>query len=116
MVYNEIMEQEFERLMDVMLTDVTKHELETAGKYVFSVTKSYAIFVSKTSHEYLAKNYGATLDNIIADGTIAVDAERNIDIEFRPEIYHKFASFEGNEDQKQLMKLAVKNKIIEYIS
>ncbi len=108
--------EQYESLLEVQLTDVTKEELLQPGEGgLFSVTPEFKILVSNQTHLFLAEKHGAHLDKTFTEGYIA-NKDGNLEISFKSRIYQPNPGFKGTDEEFENLKVAVTHKLERFIT
>lgn len=112
----EISIEQYEELLDVKLTDVTGNELREPGKFfVFAVTPNFTIFISKTSHYFLAEKHGVDLDSTLTEGNIIIHKDGTSEILLKNDRYQPIPGFRGTSRELHLFKQGVKSKLESFL-
>lgn len=107
--------EQYESFLSVRMTDVTKEDLKKEGAFVFAVTPEFKIFISKTSHEFLAR-YGVSLGDTLAQGYLNVDENGKPDIDFKIDAYQPYRNFYGTDEEFAMFKDGISHKIQNFIA
>lgn len=106
----------FESFLDVKLADISEDDLNKPINLTFIVSPVFTIFVSKSSHEFLSRNFGVDLEDTRTEGYIRINPGSQPKINFKPGIYQSRPAFKKPEKERMAMIGGVKQKLLSTLS
>ncbi|MCX6730189.1 MAG: hypothetical protein NT058_01695 [Candidatus Portnoybacteria bacterium] len=111
--------EEWEKLLVVELTDVTKEDFalgpEAQSKFLkFIVLPSMRILIGRWSHSDMTCKEGVDLDETVTEGYIEIRTD-NIVFKFKLPMYQSRPKFEELDNNYLNFKEAVRQKVLEFI-
>lgn len=103
--------EQYENLLSIRLTDITKKDFIEGRWFVFAVTPEMTIYITDRNHEFLFEAYGVNLDTTLTDGYVELKANQEVEITLKPSTSQKIPQFRGSGKEFSNFKQAVENKI-----
>jgi len=112
---SEISVEQYESLLTIRLTDITKNDFIEGRWFAFSVTPEMTIYITDRNHEFLFGSYGVDLDTTLTEGYVKIEADGETDISLKPDTYQKISQWQSLGRELSNFKQAVENKIAKFV-
>ncbi len=111
----EISVEQYENLLTIRLTDITKKDFIEERWFAFSVTPEMTIYITDRDHEFLFGKYGVEPDATLTEGYVKILANGETEINLKIDTYQKTPQFKGSGSEFSNFKHAVENKITNFV-